>query len=220
MNRKLVISVPIVAGVLALSTGVGVAFAKGADQSSAATANYAALPANSSANSNAVGYCGGFGGMMGLNRMVLTPQVAALLGTTVADLEAQLSSGKTLAELAAAKGVSQDVLKQTMLAPAKDMMALMLKYGYLTQEQIDSMTQRMQTVVQSMMTAQIRDLDNDMWDIMRDMMGSNGYGMMGGWNNQSQQSGSSAAGQQPAPSTAPRGGFGGMMGGGGMMGWR
>ena len=157
--------------------------------------------------------------MMGWNRMLLTPQVATLLGTTVSDLEAQLNSGKTLAELAAAKGVSQDQLKQTMLAPANDMLALMLKYGYLTQEQVDSMTQRMQDVVQTMMTAQIKDLDNDMRDIMQDMMGSNGYGMMGGWGNQSQQPGSSTTPQQ-TPSTAPRGGFGGMMGGGGMMGWR
>ena len=165
--------------------------------------------------------------MMGWNRMLLTPQVATLLGTTVSDLEAQLTSGKTLAELAAAKGVSQDLLKQTMLGPANDMMALMLKYGYLTQEQVDSMTQRMQDVVQTMMTAQIKDLDNDMWDIMQDMMGANGAGMMGsygrgmmgGWGNQSQQPGSPTTPQQ-TPSTTPRGGFGGMMGGGGMMGWR
>ena len=115
MNKKLVIAVSIIAGVLAVSTGVGVAFAKGADQPSGAAANYASLPANNSANSSAVGYCGGPGGMMGWNHMLLTPQVATLLGTTVSDLEAQLTSGKTLAELAAAKGVSQDQLKQTML---------------------------------------------------------------------------------------------------------
>ena len=219
MKRKYLIAVPLITAALAVSTGVGMVFAKSTDQPAGAQANYAAAPANPG-NSSQVGYCGGYGGMMGWNRGIVSTQVAALLGTTVADLQTQLASGKTLAELAAAKGVSQDQLVQTMLAPMNDQMALMLKYGYLTQDQIDSMTQQMKTRLQTVITSQVNsDTDGDMWDFMRDMMGGNGVGMIGRWANPPQQEpGTPNTPQQPQ--TAPRNGFGGMMGGGGIMGWR
>jgi hypothetical protein len=225
VNKKLVIAVPLIAGVLAISTGVGVAFAKNADQA-ATQANYAAAPAGNPGTSNQVGYCGGYGGRMAWNGGLISQQVADLLGTTVADLQSQLDSGKTLAELAAAKGVSQDQLLQTMLAFFDDQMTLMQKYGYLDQDQITSMTEQMKTRLQAVINGQAADYSNGMWDYMDDMMGGNGYGygMMGGWGNRTQlqpgtpQPNSGGNPQLDAPN-APLGGFGGM-GYGGMMNWR
>ena len=121
MDRKFKIAIPIVAGVLAISTGTGVALAKGTSQDAPAntSANYAPAPQNEGqGNSPVVTYCGGYGGMMGLGigQGLVTQQVADLLGTTPADLRTQLDSGKTLADIAGAKSISQDKLIQTILA--------------------------------------------------------------------------------------------------------
>jgi hypothetical protein len=184
--------------VLALGTGVGIAVAKTAGTGQTIQAGYYA--ANNStedyANQNVnQWYCGGRGPMMGY----LTPQVASLLGLTQSDLQNQLASGKTLAELAAAKNVSQDLLTQAMLGPYTDHLAVMVKYGYLTQAQADSYAQQAKIRLQTVITSRIGT--------------SGGFGgMMRGWFDGDQS--------QTAP---PSGYYGpGMMGGGfgGMMGRR
>jgi hypothetical protein len=216
MNKKLMIAIPVAAGVLALATGVGIASAKGADQAASYrnVSDYVAAPATiDSNNTNPSVYCGEVGGMMnwGAGQGLLSQQVATLLGTTVADLQSQLNSGKTLMDIAGAKGVSQDQLTKTMMAPFNDQMALMLKYGYLTQDQVNTMTAQMQQRLQTMVTSQINTGNGFGWGYMMQGNG-NGYGpgsmmqgyrggMMGGYAPQTQN----------AP-TNPRGGFGGMMG--------
>jgi hypothetical protein len=201
MNKKLMIAIPVLAGVLALGTGAGVAFARSAEQNSSyrLASEYATVAAPNPSDSPArVGYCGS-GGMMGLGAGggLVTPQVAKLLGTTVADLQTHLNSGKTLADLAAAKGVTSDKLIQTVMAPFNDQMALMLKYSYLTQDQIDNMTQQMKDRLQTLITSQLNGDDETGWGFMGNMM--NGY--------------RSANPQVPASTFAPQIGFGGMMGG-------
>ncbi len=183
--------------VLALGTGLGVAVAK-------TVSNAQSVPAGFYAANNTTGayanqninqwYCCGRGVMMGY----LTPQVASLLGLTQTDLQNQLASGKTLADLADAKGVSHDILVQTMLGPYTDHLAIMVKYGYLTQAQADTYTQQAQTRLQTVITSKI---------------GTQGGfgGMMRGWPN----------GSPNSTNTAPSGSYGpgyGMMGGRGMMG--
>lgn len=63
------IAIPVVAGVLAISTGVGVAFAKGPVQDASyrnISDNITTPAAYSSNDSTPVVHCGGLGGMMGL----------------------------------------------------------------------------------------------------------------------------------------------------------
>lgn len=210
MNKKLMIAIPVAAGVLAIATGVGIASAKGVDQTSNRNiANYAAAPdTTNSNNSTPTVYCGNFGGMMGFGagQGLVSQQVATLLGTTVADLQSQLNSGKTMMDIAGAKGVSQDQLVKTMMAPFNDQMGLMLKYGYLTQDQVNNMTAQMQQRLQTMITSKISTGNGYGPGSM--MQGYSG-GMMGGYAPQTQTT--------PA---VPGSGLGGMMGGnrGGMMG--
>jgi len=75
-----------------------------------------------------------------LDRVTLQ-RAATLLGTTPADLAAQLQQGKSLAQLAQAKGVTEQALTDNILQPIKDQLALQVKYGYLTQEQADARLQ-------------------------------------------------------------------------------
>lgn len=83
----------------------------------------------------------GFGIMGG----VTLQQVADLLGTTPTEVAAQLREGKTLAQIAQAKGVTEQALTDAILKPFKDRLALQVKYGYLTQEQADAWLQQQQT---------------------------------------------------------------------------
>ncbi len=188
--------------VLALGTGVGIAVAKTAGNGQTIQAGYYAANNSTGAYANQnvnQWYCGGRGGMMGY----LTPQVASLLGLTQSDLQSQLVSGKTLADLAAAKNVSTDVLIQTMLGPYTDHLAIMVKYGYLTQAQADSYTQQATSRLQTVITSKIGT--------------SGGFGgMMRGWLNGGQNQTASPSGSY-GPGMMGRqgmmgGGFGGMMG--------
>ncbi len=196
MKKTWKIGLLIGALVLALGTGVGIAAAKAAGNGQSIQAGYYAANNSTGAYANQnvnQWYCGGRGGMMGY----LTPQVASLLGLSQSDLQNQLAAGKTLADLAAAKNVSQDQLIQTMLGPYTDHLAIMVKYGYLTQAQADSYAQQARTRLQTVITSKIGT------------SGGFGFGgMMRGWLNGGQNQ-----------TTPPSGNYGpGMMGGRGMMG--
>jgi hypothetical protein len=201
MNKKLMFAIPIMAVVLTIGTGAGVVYAKSVEPSASFNpiSNYASTAPTDSNTRTTVAYCGGFGGMMGLGdgQGLVTSQVANLLGTTVADLRAQLDSGKTLSDIATAKGVSQDQLIQTIMAPFTDHMSFMLKYDYLTQDQINSMTQQMSERLQTLITSPLNSADENGWGFMQDMMddygggmmNNYGGGMMGGWGNPQVQPG-------------------------------
>lgn len=209
MNKRMKIAIPVVASVVAIGTGIGLAAANSGNQNTAQTpsANYEAATTSTVDSGTVPQFCGGATGtgMMGQAIQVTTQRVATLLGTTTTDLQTQLQSGKTLAGIATEKGVTQEALAQTILGPMTDQMNLMVKYGYLTQDQADTMLQRMKTAVQTLTTSKITDLNG--LGLMGQMMGNDGFGgMMGGSGTQQQ-------------GTTPRNG--GMMGGagrGGMMG--
>jgi len=211
MNRKWKIAIPIVAGLLAIGTGIGVVAAKSADHSAIyqPAGNYQTVSTSAAlGNTTGLWYCGGVGGMMGYGAgFPVPPQVATLLGTTTADLEAQLNSGKTLADIASANGISQNQLIQTMMAPYEAHISLMVQYGYLTQDQANNMTEQMQERLQTMVTSQL-NYDNSGWGYMGGMMGL--------------YSGGDGSQEQPGSNPVPQRGYGGMMGGygGGMMGSR
>jgi hypothetical protein len=187
--KKWTIGIVVAAGVLALAGGVGIAAARASSSQNVQAGFYAASD-NGSFYSQDVNewYCGSRG-MMGF----ITPQLATLLGTTQDELKTELASGKSLADLAGARNVSQDTLVQTLLGPYTDHLALMVKYGYLTQTQADTFAQQAKTRLQTAVTSTTR----------------NGIGgMMRGWFG-----GGSGNGEVPAGQPASNGCGGGLRGG-------
>ena len=195
MNKTLKIAIPVVAGVVAAATGIGIAAARSGNQNTAYTpASYDTVGTAPASGDNAQ-YCGGAGMMgSGMGLQVTTERVATLLGATTADLKAQLETGKTLADIAKARGVSNDTLVQTILAPFQEHLDIMVKYEYMTNDQAAAMAVQAKNWVSTIITSNLTGLTGGGLGHMSGMMdGSNG-GMMGG-------------------SGGAMGGFGGMMGG-------
>ena len=69
--------------------------------------------------------------------------VAAYLGMTREQLRAELRSGKSLAQIAQAKGKSVDGLVAAMLAPAKARLAKAVENGHLTKDRADAILARL-----------------------------------------------------------------------------
>ena len=87
-----------------------------------------------------------------MNPAVAT-QVAKALGMTTQDLLAERSGGKSVFQIAAAKGVSEQQVLDAALAPYKDTLALRVKYGYITQEQADQLLQQEEQQLRSAFSA-------------------------------------------------------------------
>ena len=82
------------------------------------------------------GYAGDcHGAYGGLGNQVTLQRVADLLKVSTTDLQNELNSGKTLAQVAQAKGVSEDSVVATILAPRKEMMNVAVRFGYMTEDQ-------------------------------------------------------------------------------------
>jgi len=92
----------------------------------------AAVPALASPwNAQGVGRgLAGFGG-------TVINSVAKLLGMTTADLAAQRQAGKSMVDIAAAKGVDQATLVNTVVADRQAQLDAMVKAGRITQAQAD-----------------------------------------------------------------------------------
>jgi hypothetical protein len=109
-----------------------------------------------------------------------------LLGMTEEQIQAERLAGKSLVEIAKAKGVNEDALVQAILDGHKASLAKLVADGKLTQAQADAMTSRMPEQVKLMVERA-------------------GVGPM--WQTQPGQS------QEQGVAPMPRGGRGGMMGG-------
>lgn len=88
------------------------------------------------------GMMGRGGGFRGGNGF----EVADLLGMSPQELRQELQSGKTLQEIAAAKGLSLDQLKQQWLARKKAELQELVSQGKLTQEKADEILSRLEKV--------------------------------------------------------------------------
>ncbi|MCL4458476.1 MAG: hypothetical protein M1136_01600 [Chloroflexi bacterium] len=116
-------------------------------------------------------------------------RIATLLGTTPDEIISQLTQGKTILEIAQAKGVNEEQLLDTILAPQKDQLQLRVKYGYLTQAEADARLQVLREQVRLRISQPTpSSYDDDDWHcpMMRGGWGSGfsgggfGQGMMGG----------------------------------------
>ena len=86
---------------------------------------------------------GGHHGGFGHHRPPALAAAATYLGLTVAELRTQLETGKSLAEVAKAKGKSVDGLEKALAAELKKKLDAAVKAGKLTQAQADEMQARM-----------------------------------------------------------------------------
>ena len=79
-----------------------------------------------------------FGGRMQPGGVRVMDAAATVLGMTVDDLRTELKDGKSLADVAEAKGINVDELTADLLAQVKTQLDGLVGEGKLTQEQADS----------------------------------------------------------------------------------
>ena len=77
-------------------------------------------------------------------------EVATLLDMTADEIRAERQAGRSLAQIAAAKGISEETLVETILDARKADLAQLVADGKLTQAQMDLMVERMGTQITSM----------------------------------------------------------------------
>lgn len=77
-------------------------------------------------------------------------EVATLLGMTAEQIQAERQAGKSLAQIAADKGISEDRLISVILDAKKADLAALVADGKLTQAQADLMIEHMQAQVKTM----------------------------------------------------------------------
>jgi hypothetical protein len=109
---------------------------------------YAAVTSGSPANSAAAA-CTGLGLRLGATMRDsggrLLDVVAKLTGKTTAAVVAERQAGKTFAQIAADKGVSQTAVVDATLKVRQDTLATKVKAGAITQTQADTALSRMKT---------------------------------------------------------------------------
>jgi len=137
--------------------------------------------------------------------------VSDLVGMTTQEIQAELQQGKSLVEIAAAKGVTEDQLVAAIIEPMKTFMQGQVTSGFWTQEQVDARLKLAEQHIRLFINASGNSTGYG-WGMMGNgynIMGGNYGGMMGGWGTNNGTSGTGAF-------------RGGMMGGnyGGMMGGR
>jgi polyhydroxyalkanoate synthesis regulator phasin len=124
-----------------LTTAVDQAYDETLDQAVAAgsltQAQADSLKARGYTSGLAFGTRGGERGSMGGVQMM--DAAAAALGMSVDDLTTQLKDGKSLADVAAAQGISTDKLTSDLLGQVKTQLDSLVSSGKLTQERADSM---------------------------------------------------------------------------------
>ncbi|MDP2931660.1 MAG: DUF2680 domain-containing protein [Chloroflexota bacterium] len=119
MNKraKILAATLVLAGLLAVSV-TGVALAAGPNSPDGAPLN-----------------CGGMG---------CSDTVSELLGLTPQEIQTQRQAGKSLVEIAAAKGVTENALVNAIMAAKKEAVQARVQAGTLTQEQANLMLQQME----------------------------------------------------------------------------
>lgn len=89
-------------------------------------------------------YCGqGWGGYHG-HGATSSETVSELSGLTPEEIQAQRQEGKSLVEIAAAQGVSEDALVEAIMAAKTEFIQQRVEAGTLTQEQADLMLEQME----------------------------------------------------------------------------
>jgi len=128
-------------------------------------------------------------------------QLAGKLGIGADVLSGELKAGKSVADVAKEKNVDEQALIDTLMAPQNEMMAIRVKYGYLTQDQANQALQYMSQAIKNQLESK------GFTGGFAGMMGGGFSGMMDGGSGAGMMGGGSATG------AATSQGSGGMMGG-------
>lgn len=91
-------------------------------------------------------------GFKGLPVQKYFSQAAALVGLQPQELKSELKSGKSLVEIAQAKGIPQEQLKAQVLETAQKEIASLVEQGKLTQEKADLIKKQMEQRIDNMLT--------------------------------------------------------------------
>ena len=161
-----------------------------------------AQPAPTSTTSSLyTGYGAAFcGGGLVMNDQVTLQRVAATLGITYDQLVQDLNNGQTIASIATAQKVDISKVVDTVVAAQTDMVNVLVKYGYITQDQANTIIANLRTRVEAVLSGTAP---------------TTGYGMMGGIvNGTGYGYGMMGSGFVTPPATTPVTGYGY-----GMMGW-
>jgi hypothetical protein len=100
-----------------------------------------------------------------------------LLGMTTQDLYNQMASGKSLVEIAAEKGITEQQMITGMMTGRRAAFDQAVKQGYMTQMYADTMLTNMESNLKTMMNA--RGVGSGGWDMMWDTQSSLGFGPFG-----------------------------------------
>ncbi len=143
MNRrtKLVLTL----GIAAVLAGSGTALAasnQGGEQASSEASGASAQTTDKQFPFKHAGKGEGFGGKVFIS-MAGTSELPNFLGMTEAELRSAQESGKTLAQIAADKGISEEKLIEFMLTEHKKQIDQLLADGKIEQEQADKMKEHM-----------------------------------------------------------------------------
>ena len=168
-------------------------------QTAVQTAQVAVQPSLTATTSSLyMGYGAAFcGGGLALGDQVTLQHVAATLGITYDQLVQRLQNGETIAAIATAQKVALSKVVDTIVAAQTDMVNVLVKYGYVTQDQANTIIANLRTRVEAALSVTTPSAT-----------AGNGYGCFGA--------------SPDGSTTIPVTGYGyGMMGGRGrgMMGW-
>ena len=88
-----------------------------------------------------------------MNDQVTLQRIATTLGITYDQLVQRLQNGETIAAIATAQKVDLSKVVDTAVAAQTDMVNVLVKYGYVTQEQADTIIGNLRTRVESVLSA-------------------------------------------------------------------
>ncbi len=144
-------------------------------------------------------------------------QVTTLLGMTPAEIQAQLQAGKSLVDIAATKGVTEDQLVNAILGPMQTFMQEQVTASRWTQAQVDARLQYAEQHIRQLVETKGLSFNNGL---------GNGYGCGGrGFGGMMRGLFGNDRDETPGPGPATNGSgtsntYGGMMGGFGGAGFR
>jgi hypothetical protein len=106
---------------------------------------------------------------MGAGMTVMHDDVAGMLGMTTQDLYNQMAAGKSMVQIAAEKGITEQQLMDSIMANRRAVYNRAVQAGYMSQIYADTMLQNMNSNLRMMVNSQ--------------GYGTNGWNMM--WGTQS-----------------------------------
>lgn len=150
MKKRISVVVLAVVGVLALILGTTAALANGPTAPSNnpwPQEDYCPGPHEEMAGWGMHGFH-----MMGLTDPVTLERVAGTVGLTYDQLVARLEQGETLAQIAQARGVISSTVVEAILASQVEVLSVLVKYGYLSDTEADSILEQARLRVEQAIT--------------------------------------------------------------------